>query len=51
MTSLIRFHYDPFAEFDHLFEDAFNARFRPPISTAEVARSPGVRRLESFRPR
>ncbi|KAF8125090.1 small heat shock protein [Boletus edulis] len=27
MSSLIRLHYDPFAEFDHLFDDVFNARF------------------------
>ena len=53
MSSLIRFHYDPFAEFDRLFEDAFNARFWPttPTSSAEVAQRPGAQHLDSFRPR
>lgn len=27
--SLVRTFYDPFSEFDKLFDDAFNARFRP----------------------
>jgi HSP20 family protein len=32
--SLVRTFYDPFTEFDKLFDDAFNARF-PPSSTTE----------------
>ena len=43
MSSLIRFHYDPFTEFDRLFYDAFNARSWPSTSRAQ--------RLDSFRPR
>jgi HSP20 family protein len=27
--SLVRTFYDPFTEFDKLFDDAFNARFHP----------------------
>ncbi|KAG2031908.1 small heat shock protein [Suillus americanus] len=32
--SLVRTFYDPFTEFESLFDDAFNARFRP-LSTAD----------------
>ncbi|KAG2132919.1 HSP20-like chaperone [Suillus bovinus] len=31
--SLVRTFYDPFTEFDKLFDDAFNARFRPSSTT------------------
>ncbi|KAG2067320.1 HSP20-like chaperone [Suillus decipiens] len=31
--SVVRAFYDPFAEFDNLFDDAFNARFRPSLTT------------------
>ncbi|OJA20986.1 hypothetical protein AZE42_13991, partial [Rhizopogon vesiculosus] len=33
--SLARVFYDPFTEFDRLFDDAFNARFRRPSTTTE----------------
>ncbi|KAI6001230.1 small heat shock protein [Pisolithus albus] len=29
MSSITRFYYDPFTEFDRLFDDAFSARFTP----------------------
>ncbi|KAJ8585178.1 small heat shock protein [Rhizopogon salebrosus TDB-379] len=46
--SLVHFHYDPFSEFDRLFDDAFSARFRP----SDVARtSEGGSRIGTFRPR
>jgi HSP20 family protein len=32
--SLTRVYYDPFTEFDRLFDDAFNERF-PPSTTTE----------------
>ncbi|KAI6101199.1 small heat shock protein [Pisolithus sp. B1] len=38
MSSLVRFYYDPFTEFDRLFDDAFEARFQP--LTAATGRSP-----------
>ena len=33
IMSLTRVLYDPFTEFDRLFDDAFNARFRPSTTT------------------
>ncbi|KIK77218.1 hypothetical protein PAXRUDRAFT_835056, partial [Paxillus rubicundulus Ve08.2h10] len=53
--SLMRFYYDPFTEFDRLFDDAFAARFRPSTTTSEVGRIPtsnnGATRPGSFRPK
>jgi len=47
--SLVHFHYDPFSEFDRLFDDAFSSRFRP---SSDVARtSEGRSRVGTFRPR
>ena len=51
MASMIRSHYDPVAEFERLFDDAFNTRFRSPTSSAQVAKRPGALRLDSFRPK
>ncbi|KAG8215558.1 small heat shock protein [Butyriboletus roseoflavus] len=51
MSSLIRFHYDPFAEFNCLFDDAFHARFSPVTSSAQVAQRPEAQSLDSFRPK
>lgn len=46
--SLVHFHYDPFSEFDRLFDDAFSARFRP----AEAGRAlESGSRIGTFRPR
>lgn len=45
--SLMRFYYDPFSEFDRLFDDAFSSRFLRPITglgTTETGR-------DIFRPR
>ncbi|KAF9235604.1 small heat shock protein [Melanogaster broomeanus] len=49
----MRFYYDPFTEFDRLFDDAFTARFRPSTTTTEVggASDGAVARVGSFRPR
>ena len=44
--SLTRVLYDPFAEFDRLFDDAFNARFRP--STTNVGSAIAQRRDRAF---
>ncbi|KAI6045285.1 small heat shock protein [Pisolithus marmoratus] len=35
MSSLINFHYDPFTEFDRLFNDAFTTRFLPSSALTE----------------
>ncbi|KAI6115123.1 small heat shock protein [Pisolithus thermaeus] len=35
MSSIMRFHYDPFAEFDRFFDDAFATRFMPPLLPTE----------------
>ncbi|KAF8550092.1 small heat shock protein [Imleria badia] len=51
MSSLVRLYYDPFSEFDHLFDDAFNARFWPSPSSTEVGQRADAQRLDSFRPR
>jgi len=47
--SLTRFYYDPFTEFDRLFDDAFISRFRP--STAPTDTTPNSRLDVMFRPR
>ena len=47
MSYLIRFHYDPFTNFDRLFDDAFNA---PSIRASYATTSP-TQHLNSFRPR
>lgn len=51
--SLTRFFYDPFTEFESLFDDALNTRFsRPRTSWTDVGtRDPTSRALETFRPR
>ncbi|KIJ15124.1 hypothetical protein PAXINDRAFT_169305 [Paxillus involutus ATCC 200175] len=50
--SLMRFYYDPFTEFDRLFDDAFAARFRPPTTTSEVGHAVNSNNaVTSFRPR
>ncbi|KAG2127565.1 small heat shock protein [Suillus bovinus] len=47
--SLVHFHYDPFTEFERLFDDAFSARFRP---TSDVSRAvESGSRLGTFRPK
>ncbi|KAG2071538.1 small heat shock protein [Suillus decipiens] len=46
--SLVHFHYDPFTEFERLFDDAFSARFRP--SDASRAIESGSR-VGTFRPK
>ena len=51
MASLIRFHYDPYTEFDRLFDDAFSARFWPSVPSPELAQRARTQRLDSFRPR
>ncbi|KAG6370529.1 small heat shock protein [Boletus reticuloceps] len=54
MSSLIRFHYDPFTDFDRLFDDAFNARFWPSSVKAGptgCATTDTTQHLDSFRPR
>lgn len=46
--SLVHFHYDPFTEFERLFDDAFSARFRPSdVSRAVESGS----RVGTFRPK
>ncbi|KAG2121869.1 small heat shock protein [Suillus clintonianus] len=46
--SLVHFHYDPFTEFERLFDDAFSARFRP----SDVSRAvEGGSRVATFRPK
>jgi HSP20 family protein len=45
--SLVRTFYDPFTEFDKLFDDAFNARFRP-SSTTEGSNTLTHRRDRAF---
>ncbi|KAG2346695.1 small heat shock protein [Suillus weaverae] len=45
--SLVHLHYDPFTEFERLFDDAFSARFRP--SDANRAIESGSR-AATFRP-
>ncbi|KAF8550094.1 small heat shock protein [Imleria badia] len=50
MSSVIRF-YDPFSEFNRLFDDAFNARFWLSTSSTEVSQRAGAQHLDSFRPR
>ncbi|KAG1864904.1 small heat shock protein [Suillus subluteus] len=46
--SLVHFHYDPFTEFERLFDDAFSARFRPSdVSRATESGS----RVGTFRPK
>ncbi|KAF9235607.1 small heat shock protein [Melanogaster broomeanus] len=49
----MRFYYDPFTEFNRLFDDAFTARFRPSTTTTEVggASNGAVACAGSFRPR
>ncbi|KAG1785585.1 small heat shock protein [Suillus plorans] len=47
--SLVHFHYDPFTEFERLFDDAFSARFRP---TSDVSRAvESGSRVGTFRPK
>ncbi|KAG1780848.1 small heat shock protein [Suillus placidus] len=46
--SLVHLHYDPFTEFERLFDDAFSARFRP--SDASRAVESGSR-VATFRPK
>ncbi|KAF9219803.1 small heat shock protein [Gyrodon lividus] len=46
--SVMRFYYDPFTEFDRLFDDAFSSRFRQPSALTEGAREP---RESVFRPK
>lgn len=48
IMSLVHFHYDPFTEFERLFDDAFSARFRP--SDASRAVESGSR-VGTFRPK
>ncbi|KAI5992466.1 small heat shock protein [Pisolithus albus] len=37
MSSVTRFYYDPFAEFDRLFDDAFSARFLPSSAATDTS--------------
>jgi len=46
--SLMSFYYDPFTEFDRLFDDAFSSRFRPASALTEGGRET---REAAFRPR
>ncbi|KAF8840836.1 small heat shock protein [Paxillus ammoniavirescens] len=46
--SLMSFYYDPFTEFDRLFDDAFSSRFRPASALTEAGRDA---REVTFRPR
>ncbi|KAG1723249.1 small heat shock protein [Suillus paluster] len=48
--SLVHFHYDPFTEFERLFDDAFSARFRPSDVAGGRALESGSR-LGTFRPK
>ncbi|OJA11970.1 hypothetical protein AZE42_07248 [Rhizopogon vesiculosus] len=47
--SLVHFHYDPFTEFDRLFDDAFSSRFRPSGDTGRALEAGS--RVGTFRPR
>ncbi|KAH7890398.1 small heat shock protein [Phlebopus sp. FC_14] len=52
MSSISRFYYDPFTEFDRLFDDAFAARFHIPTTAAIANRtSNAVQRQGPFTPR
>ncbi|KAF9244655.1 small heat shock protein [Melanogaster broomeanus] len=46
--SLMSLYYDPFTEFDRLFDDAFHSRFRPTAAITEGGREP---RETVFRPK
>ncbi|KAI6010888.1 small heat shock protein [Pisolithus orientalis] len=48
MSSIMRFYYDPFAEVDRLFDDAFAARFTP---SSAVTQKSNNNRQTAFRPR
>jgi HSP20 family protein len=48
--SLVHFHYDPFTEFDRLFDDAFSSRFRPSSDVSGRALEGGSR-VGTFRPK
>ena len=48
---LTRFYYDPFTEFDRLFDDAFISRFRPLSDTTVQATRPSSTVRNAFRPR
>ena len=49
--SLLRFYYDPFTEFDRLFDDTFISRFRPLSDTTAQATGPTSTWRNAFRPR
>ncbi|KAH7885838.1 small heat shock protein [Phlebopus sp. FC_14] len=50
--SLMRFYYDPFTEFDRLFDDAFATRFRPTSLGGETGRGrETAQRMTEWRPR
>ncbi|KAH7889236.1 small heat shock protein [Phlebopus sp. FC_14] len=52
MSSIARFYYDPFTEFDRLFDDAFAARLHIPTTSAVRNRSVNaVQRQGPFTPR
>ncbi|KAI6044465.1 small heat shock protein [Pisolithus marmoratus] len=51
MSSLMHFHYDPFAEFDCLFDDAFAARFQPLTNGRERNLTSSANHQGLFRPR
>lgn len=46
MTSLLRFHYDPFTQFDRLLDDAFNTRVKVFSATPDAPQP-----FDSLRPR
>ncbi|KAH7924288.1 small heat shock protein [Leucogyrophana mollusca] len=50
--SVVHFHYDPFTEFDRLFDDAFSSRFHPGKAVTESGRrAESAQRPSLFRPR
>ncbi|KAI9568443.1 small heat shock protein [Boletus coccyginus] len=51
MSSLTRHNfYDPLAQFDGLFDDAFNAHFWPSVPSPVLAQRARAQRPDSFRP-
>ncbi|KAG6332636.1 hypothetical protein ID866_6451 [Astraeus odoratus] len=51
MSSFMRFYYDPFTEFDRLFDDAFAARLQPCATVAVRGQNSDNQHQALFRPR
>lgn len=48
--SLMRFYYDPFSEFDRLFDDAFSSHFLRPIAGQSLTETRDIFRRSSIAP-